>query len=75
VTKSPFLFLALDLPPPPIFQDAVEKNIIPQVSLGQILGKFDGVTTQVRFFGLQWRKHRVDKLLDRKPPVDFDVTN
>ncbi|KAF9011037.1 hypothetical protein BDQ17DRAFT_1345341 [Cyathus striatus] len=25
---SPFLFLAVDLPPPPLFQDAIEKNII-----------------------------------------------
>ncbi|KAJ7750252.1 spindle pole body protein [Mycena metata] len=30
---SPFLFLAVDLPPPPLFQDSVEKNIIPQVSI------------------------------------------
>ncbi|KAG8845483.1 hypothetical protein FRB91_001732, partial [Serendipita sp. 411] len=29
--KSPFLFLAIDLPPPPLFQDAVAKeNFIPQ---------------------------------------------
>lgn len=25
------MFLTLDLPPPPLFQDDVEKNIIPQV--------------------------------------------
>lgn len=30
-TSSPFLFLTLDLPPPPLFQDEIEKNIIPQV--------------------------------------------
>ena len=46
-TATPFLFLAVDLPPPPLFQDAVEKNIIPQVSIYSILAKFDGVTTQV----------------------------
>lgn len=46
-TASPFLFLAVDLPPPPLFQDAVEKNIIPQVSIYSILAKFDGTTTQV----------------------------
>ncbi|KAK4046024.1 Ubiquitin carboxyl-terminal hydrolase 10, partial [Microbotryomycetes sp. JL201] len=44
--KSPFLFLALDLPPPPLFQDAVEKNIIPQVSMSAVLAKYDGKTTQ-----------------------------
>ena len=46
-TASPFLFLAVDLPPPPLFQDAVEKNIIPQVSIYSILAKFDGTTAQV----------------------------
>ncbi|KAN0100259.1 hypothetical protein V8E55_000243 [Tylopilus felleus] len=43
---SPFLFLAVDLPPPPLFQDAIEKNIIPQVSIHSVLAKYDGVTTQ-----------------------------
>lgn len=46
-TTSPFLFLAVDLPPPPLFQDAVEKNIIPQVSIQSVLAKYDGRTTQV----------------------------
>ncbi|KAG6883796.1 hypothetical protein C0993_003699 [Termitomyces sp. T159_Od127] len=45
-SESPFLFLALDLPPPPLFQDTVEKNIIPQVSLHSVLAKYDGKTTQ-----------------------------
>jgi U4/U6.U5 tri-snRNP-associated protein 2 len=44
---SPFLFLAVDLPPPPLFQDTVEKNIIPQVSIHSVLAKYDGITTQV----------------------------
>ncbi|OCH90070.1 spindle pole body protein [Obba rivulosa] len=43
---SPFLFLAVDLPPPPLFQDAVEKNIIPQVSIHSVLAKYDGTTTK-----------------------------
>lgn len=46
-TASPFLFLAVDLPPPPLFQDAVEKNIIPQVGIHSVLAKYDGVQTQV----------------------------
>jgi U4/U6.U5 tri-snRNP-associated protein 2 len=46
-TKSPFLFLACELPPPPLFQDAVEgKNIIPQVSIYQVLSKYDGMNAQ-----------------------------
>ena len=31
--RMPFLMLGLDLPPPPLFQDVMEKNIIPQVIL------------------------------------------
>lgn len=52
-TVSPFLFLAVDLPPPPLFQDAVEKNIIPQVSIQSVLAKYDGQKTQVRSSKLQ----------------------
>jgi hypothetical protein len=47
--SSPFLFLALDLPATPLFQDSNEKKIIPQVPLSAILAKFDGNTTQVSF--------------------------
>ncbi|KAL8292163.1 hypothetical protein RQP46_001629 [Phenoliferia psychrophenolica] len=45
-THSPFLFLAIDLPPPPLFQDAVEKNIIPQVPISAVLAKYNGLQTQ-----------------------------
>lgn len=31
VSRMPFLMLGLDLPPPPLFKDVMEKNIIPQV--------------------------------------------
>ncbi|OAY75533.1 U4/U6.U5 tri-snRNP-associated protein 2 [Ananas comosus] len=44
VSRVPFLMLGLDLPPPPLFKDAMEKNIIPQVPLFNILKKFDGET-------------------------------
>lgn len=30
-SRMPFLMLGLDLPPPPLFKDIMEKNIIPQV--------------------------------------------
>ncbi|KAI8074098.1 hypothetical protein BC940DRAFT_223252, partial [Gongronella butleri] len=43
---SPFLFLALDLPPAPLYQDEKEVNIIPQVPLTTILHKYDGKTVQ-----------------------------
>lgn len=34
MSKMPFLMLGLDLPPPPLFKDVMEKNIIPQVQSG-----------------------------------------
>ncbi|KAM0844508.1 hypothetical protein ACQ4PT_056997 [Festuca glaucescens] len=40
--RVPFLMLGLDLPPPPLFKYAMEKNVIPQVPLFNILKKFDG---------------------------------
>jgi U4/U6.U5 tri-snRNP-associated protein 2 len=43
---SPFMILTLDLPPAPLFQDDVEKNIIPQVPLTTILQKYNGTTAQ-----------------------------
>ncbi|KAK9238276.1 hypothetical protein V1525DRAFT_117675 [Lipomyces kononenkoae] len=42
----PFMFLSLDLPPAPLFQGDIDKNIIPQVPLQTILSKYDGSTTQ-----------------------------
>jgi len=45
---SPFMILTLDLPAAPLFQDDREKNIIPQVSLSHILGKYDGIKSQER---------------------------
>jgi U4/U6.U5 tri-snRNP-associated protein 2 len=45
---SRFLILTLDLPPAPLFQDALDKNIIPQVPLISILGKYDGICAQER---------------------------
>lgn len=32
IFRMPFLMLGLDLPPPPLFKDVMEKNIIPQVT-------------------------------------------
>lgn len=31
VERVPFLLLGMELPPTPLFKDALEKNIIPQV--------------------------------------------
>merc|ERR1712223_1038512 len=41
---GPFLYLTADLPPTPLFQDEHTENIIPQVSLFNVLEKFNGQT-------------------------------
>jgi len=41
-----FLILNLDLPAAPLFQDELEKNIIPQVPLTTILNKYNGIQPQ-----------------------------
>jgi U4/U6.U5 tri-snRNP-associated protein 2 len=58
--KSPFLFLALDLPAAPLFQDLNEKKIIPQVPLSTILAKFDGESTQE--IGPTLKRHHLTRL-------------
>lgn len=41
---SSFLYLTLQLPPPPLFKDELRENIIPQVPLNDLLATFDGLT-------------------------------
>ena len=57
---TPFMFLALDLPPPPLFQDEMEANIIPQVPLSELLAKFNGINTKACDVALlcDWRDGR-----------------
>jgi len=50
VKELPFLSLALDLPPAPLYLDERMQNIIPQVPLAQLLTKFNGVTEKVFLF-------------------------
>ncbi|GFQ04392.1 U4/U6.U5 tri-snrnp-associated protein 2 [Phtheirospermum japonicum] len=62
-SKMPFLMLGLDLPPPPLFKDIMEKNIIPQVPLFNIMKKFDGETvTEVVRPLIARMRYRVTKL-------------
>ncbi|GAV65210.1 UCH domain-containing protein/zf-UBP domain-containing protein, partial [Cephalotus follicularis] len=61
--KKKFLMLGLDLPPPPLFTDVMEKNIIPQVHMANILKKFDGETvTEVVRPHVARMKYRVTRL-------------
>lgn len=46
VDSVSFLQLALDLPPARLFQDVMEKNIIPQVPIFEIMQKYNGVSIQ-----------------------------
>ena len=41
-----YLVLTLDLPAAPLFQDELDKNIIPQIPLISILAKYDGLKAQ-----------------------------
>ncbi|CAN4081803.1 unnamed protein product [Withania somnifera] len=62
-SRMPFLMLGHDLPPPPLFTDVMEKNIIPQVPLFNILKKFDGETvTEVVRPHIARMRYRVTKL-------------
>lgn len=46
VQRLPFLMLTLDLPPAPLFKDAMEKIVIPQIPIFDLLKKFDGESIQ-----------------------------
>lgn len=43
-SETTFLYLTLDLPPPPLFKDELQQNIIPQVPLQVLLSKFNGIS-------------------------------
>ena len=59
----PFLILTLDLPPVPLFRDAVEsKNIIPQVPLTTLLQKYNGLNA------MEKAAHRVRHRLQHPLP-------
>jgi len=63
VDVNRFLMLTLDLPAAPLFQDELEKNIIPQIPLTNILSKYDGLKAQEQ---LNTRKRY--RLLHPLPP-------
>jgi U4/U6.U5 tri-snRNP-associated protein 2 len=63
---SRFMILTLDLPAAPLFQDELERNIIPQVPLSGpngILSKYDGIHSQEK---LNYRRRY--RLLHPLPP-------
>lgn len=64
----PFIMLALDLPPSPVFTDAVEKNFIPQVNLEELLRKYDG--SAIQDFAGQRKRY---KLVSLPPLLIFHI--
>ena len=59
--EMPFLYLTVDVPAAPLFKDALERNIIPQVPLFACLTKFDGQTFQEMMNGDR-RRYVITKL-------------
>lgn len=60
-TSSSFWFLPLDLPPKPLFKDASERTLVPQVPLSKLLLKFDGISRQHDVKTGEQRSYRVKK--------------
>eukprot|EP00656_Telonema_subtile_P005449 TRINITY_DN1247_c0_g2_i3.p2 TRINITY_DN1247_c0_g2~~TRINITY_DN1247_c0_g2_i3.p2 ORF type:complete len:352 (+),score=142.86 TRINITY_DN1247_c0_g2_i3:895-1950(+) len=56
-----FLFISMEVPPAPLFKDEMEKNLIPQVPLFNMLQKFDGHTETVMFNG-DIKNYQITKL-------------
>ena len=59
--EMPFLYLTVDVPPAPLFKDALERNIIPQVPLFACLTKFDGTSFQEMMNGDR-RRYAITRL-------------
>ncbi|CAH8355030.1 unnamed protein product [Eruca vesicaria subsp. sativa] len=66
ISRMPFMMLGLDLPPPPLFKDVMEKSLIPQVALFDLLKKFDGETATTEVVGP--RLARVRYRVTKTPP-------
>eukprot|EP01039_Chlorochromonas_danica_P005337 gene5337-5872_t len=64
VREVPFTLLSLEMPPCPLFRDAHNRLVIPQVPLYQLLQKFDGETwtDQVTKDSHVRRQYRIKKL-------------
>nr|BAN65948.1 U4/U6.U5 tri-snRNP-associated 65 kDa protein, putative [Babesia bovis] len=60
---TPFKMITLDVPNAPIFKDDKEKNIIPQVSIFQLLQKFQGESAHTSPTG-ELCKYKIWKLPD-----------
>ena len=58
VVELPFSYLGLNLPPIPLFRDTEEDKIIPEISLHELLSKYDGMT---------WTRQKIgNKVIEKK---------
>jgi hypothetical protein len=64
VTRLPFLFLSLDLPPAPLFRDDTGGTVIAQVPLYDLLSKYDGevVSDSLRGQYRERKRYRITRL-------------
>lgn len=64
VTRLPFLFLSLDLPPAPLFRDDTGGTVIAQVPLYDLLAKYDGelVSDSLRGQYRERKRYRITRL-------------
>jgi len=61
VETQPYLNLSLDIPPPPLFKDEEEKNIIPQIPIFTLFGKYDGNKITHNLLLQEKKKYRIVK--------------
>jgi len=61
VANKPFLYLSLTLPPAPLFKDSMDRSLIPQVPLFDLLSKFDGVREEEAVSGVK-RRYSITRL-------------
>ncbi|KAL6142805.1 hypothetical protein ACLB2K_061081 [Fragaria x ananassa] len=85
--RKTFLMLGLDMPPAPLFKDVMERNMMPQVPLLNIMKKFDGetvteeqryrVTRSPRYLILHMKRFTKNNSFVEKNPtlVNFPVKN
>ncbi|KAG2386041.1 hypothetical protein C9374_003190 [Naegleria lovaniensis] len=64
-SKSPFMYLTLDVPSTPLFKDEYARNILPQVSLFSLLSKFNGMketAIPLKNGDVEMRRYKIEKL-------------
>ncbi|KAF0978351.1 hypothetical protein FDP41_002866 [Naegleria fowleri] len=64
-SKTPFMYLTLDVPSTPLFKDEYARNILPQVSLFSLLSKFNGMketAIPLKNGDVEMRRYKIEKL-------------